>query len=106
MFVEFHLLQSFVPSNLNRDDNGYPKSGLFGGARRARISSQCIKHAIRKSDVFKSAIPTPDEGARTRRLMGLLKPRLVAEGKLDTEAENAVKFFTTVYAGLDDKDKN
>jgi CRISPR system Cascade subunit CasC len=106
MFIEFHLLQSFVPSNLNRDDNGYPKSGLFGGARRARISSQCIKHAIRTSDVFKRAIPTQDEGMRTRRMMELLKPSLKEQGKSDEESEIAVKGFTTVYAGLDDKNKD
>ncbi len=105
MFIEFHLLQSFVPSNLNRDDNGYPKNGLFGGARRARISSQCIKRAIRTSDVFKSAIPTKDEGTRTRRMMELLKPRLTTSGKSSDEAEVAVRAFTTVYAGLDDKNK-
>lgn len=105
MFIEFHLLQSFVPSNLNRDDNGYPKSGLFGGARRARISSQCIKRAIRTSDVFKHAIPTGDEGTRTRRMMELFKPRLVKAGQDDGESEVVVKAFTTVYAGLD-KDDN
>ncbi len=106
MFIEFHLLQTFVPSNLNRDDNGYPKSGLFGGARRARISSQCIKRAIRTSDVFKSAIPSDDEGTRTRRMMELFAPRLKDAGKNETEIEVVVKAFTTVYAGLDDKDKN
>ncbi|MBI5033527.1 MAG: type I-E CRISPR-associated protein Cas7/Cse4/CasC [Chloroflexi bacterium] len=106
MFVEFHLLQSFVPSNLNRDDNGYPKSGVFGGARRARISSQCIKRAIRTSDVFKSEIPTGDGGTRTRRMMELFQPRLNKAGKKEAEIEVVVKAFTTAYAGLDDKNKD
>lgn len=48
MFVELHLIQSFAPSNLNRDDTGAPKDCEFGGVRRARISSQCIKRAIRE----------------------------------------------------------
>ena len=47
MFVELHLLQNFAPSNLNRDDTGAPKDCEFGGYRRARISSQCLKRAIR-----------------------------------------------------------
>ncbi|MCI0418506.1 MAG: type I-E CRISPR-associated protein Cas7/Cse4/CasC [Acidobacteria bacterium] len=45
--IEIHALQNFVPSNLNRDDTGAPKDALFGGTRRARISSQCSKRAVR-----------------------------------------------------------
>jgi len=37
--IEIHALQNFAPSNLNRDDTGAPKDGLFGGTRRARIST-------------------------------------------------------------------
>lgn len=51
MFVELHILQNFAPSCLNRDDTNTPKDCEFGGFRRARISSQCIKKAIR--DKFK-----------------------------------------------------
>jgi CRISPR system Cascade subunit CasC len=47
MFIELHLLQSFGPSNLNRDDTNSPKDCEFGGHRRARISSQALKRAIR-----------------------------------------------------------
>jgi len=47
MQVEIHVLQSFPPANLNRDENGMPKSTVFGGRTRARISSQCQKRAVR-----------------------------------------------------------
>ena len=47
MLVELHLLQNFAPSCLNRDDTNAPKDCLFGGVRRARISSKCLKRAIR-----------------------------------------------------------
>jgi len=47
MKIELHLLQSFPPANLNRDENGMPKSTVFGGRPRARISSQCQKRAVR-----------------------------------------------------------
>src|SRR6516225_6561748 len=47
MRIEIHVLQNFAPSNLNRDDTGSPKDAEFGGCRRARISSQCIKRAVR-----------------------------------------------------------
>ncbi len=49
MLVELHLLTPHAPSNLNRDDFGRPKTALFGGTERGRISSQALKRAIRKS---------------------------------------------------------
>jgi len=50
MLIELHLLTPHAPSNLNRDDFGRPKTALFGGTERGRISSQALKRAIRKSD--------------------------------------------------------
>ena len=50
MFVELHIIQNFPPSNLNRDDLGQPKDADFGGYRRARISSQCLKRAITRRE--------------------------------------------------------
>ena len=46
--VELHILQSFPVSCLNRDDVGAPKTATFGGVTRARLSSQCLKRAIRE----------------------------------------------------------
>lgn len=46
--IELHILQSFPVSCLNRDDVGAPKTAIFGGAMRARISSQCLKRAVRE----------------------------------------------------------
>ena len=45
--IELHILQSFPVSCLNRDDVGAPKTATFGGTPRARVSSQCLKRAIR-----------------------------------------------------------
>ena len=42
MLIEIHMIQNHGPSNLNRDDLGAPKTCLFGGVTRARISSQCL----------------------------------------------------------------
>ena len=39
-YVEIHALQSVPPSNINRDDTGSPKTALYGGVTRARVSSQ------------------------------------------------------------------
>jgi CRISPR system Cascade subunit CasC len=76
MFIELHILQNFAPSNLNRDDTGNPKDTEFGGVRRARVSSQAIKRAVRRHDAFKKSVQT-DIGFRTRyltrKLIELLK---------------------------------
>lgn len=45
--IEFHILQSFPVSCLNRDDVGAPKQAVVGGVTRARVSSQCWKRAVR-----------------------------------------------------------
>lgn len=49
MLIELHTLTSHPPANLNRDDLGRPKTAFFGGVERARISSQSLKRAVRKS---------------------------------------------------------
>ena len=46
--IELHILQSFPVTCLNRDDVGAPKSAVFGGVERARVSSQSWKRAIRE----------------------------------------------------------
>ncbi len=67
-FIELHALRSFPPSNLNRDDLGSPKTAVFGGARRLRISSQCLKRTWRMSEHFRGAFAEEQLGVRTNRL--------------------------------------
>lgn len=67
-FVQLHLLTSYPPSNLNRDDTGRPKTALVGDANRLRISSQSQKRAWRTSESFESAL-AGHLGTRTK-LMG------------------------------------
>jgi CRISPR system Cascade subunit CasC len=82
VILELHILQNFVPANLNRDDTGSPKDCVFGGARRGRISSQCFKRAIRTQ--FKSAALVTDGNLsqRTKRLVETLAKRLAADPSL------------------------
>ena len=56
MLIEIHMIQNHSPSNINRDDIGAPKSCIFGGVPRARISSQCIKRSIRNPNSGVSAV--------------------------------------------------
>ena len=79
MIIELHAIHSFAPSNLNRDDTGNPKEALFGGVRRARISSQSAKRAMRVSDVFKDAVDVPIAD-RTKHLITHLIQQLENEG--------------------------
>jgi CRISPR system Cascade subunit CasC len=67
-FIELHALRAFPPSNLNRDDLGTPKTAVFGGSRRLRISSQCLKRTWRTSEHFRGAFAEHQLGLRTDRL--------------------------------------
>lgn len=64
--IELHVLQSFPVSCLNRDDMGTPKTAIFGGYKRARISSQCLKRSQRL--LFREFLPDFAKGERTKLL--------------------------------------
>ena len=100
MFVELHMIQSFAPSNLNRDDTNNPKDCEFGGARRARISSQCIKRAIRRAPVFAETTGV-ENGTRTRLMARRLQARLLEAGKPEDQVTAVVEAFTQSYADKD-----
>lgn len=73
-FLNLHVLISHSPSCLNRDDMNMQKSARFGGVRRVRVSSQCLKRAIRRSDRYRELFG--DSSVRTRSdkaLMGYLR---------------------------------
>jgi CRISPR system Cascade subunit CasC len=83
--IEIHALQNFAPSNLNRDDTGSPKDAFFGGTRRSRVSSQCLKRAIRQyfDQKKNEGFFEPDELAvRTKRVYQAVADQLA--GKRET----------------------
>lgn len=92
MHIELHLLQNFAPSCLNRDDLNSPKDCQFGGVRRARISSQCQKRAIRMSQEFQNSLEA-GIGTRTKYLGRELTEALIAAGK---ESQISEKIGATV----------
>jgi len=92
--IEIHALQNFAPSNLNRDDTGAPKDALFGGTRRARVSSQCLKRSIRQyfaGLVEQNKIASDDVAYRTKRILDALIKSLVEKGRSDTDAEEKAR---------------
>lgn len=94
MFVELHIIQNFAPANLNRDDTGSPKTCEFGGVRRARISSQSLKRAIRRDGEF-AALVQGLGGVRTRRLIVEIAERL---SNARPAPEQTVKLVSEVFA--------
>lgn len=100
-FLEFHLIQNFAPSNLNRDDTGSPKDALFGGHRRARISSQCLKRSVRLLSAEQNLLSPEHRGVRTKQLKNLLVQRLTAR---DAQEASAKVEAALASAGLKLKD--
>lgn len=72
-FIQLHMLVSYPPSNLNRDDMGQPKTAYMGGKERLRISSQSLKRAWRTSDLFFGG-----NGIRTRELGSKIEESLTS----------------------------
>jgi len=90
MFVEFHILQSFPPSCLNRDDTNTPKDCVFGGVRRSRVSSQSWKRALRVA--FKNEAALKDSLAvRTKRLVEAITEELEVLGHSGDRVGDVVK---------------
>ncbi|HEY3420316.1 MAG TPA: type I-E CRISPR-associated protein Cas7/Cse4/CasC [Methanomassiliicoccales archaeon] len=104
MIVELHMIQNFAPSCLNRDDTNSPKDCDFGGVRRARISSQCLKRSIRMSDTFKESIKV-EVGVRTRMLYQELADHLKAGGKGESDINPILRAFIPSLVGAIDEDE-
>ena len=94
MILELHLIQNFAPSNLNRDENNAPKECLFGGSRRARISSQCFKRAIRQESNFHQLLEANGGSVRTRRLIVEIAKRIASDEK---EIEKVTKLVSEIF---------
>lgn len=92
--VEIHVLQNFAPSNLNRDDTGAPKDALFGGTRRARISSQCSKRAVRQffgEQVVRGILSADELAQRSKRVLDALTTILKEKGRDPIAAEEKAR---------------
>ncbi len=102
--IEIHVLQNFAPSNLNRDDTGAPKDAFFGGTRRARVSSQCGKRAVR--EFFKTE-NNKFFASRTKRafdsLAKIVEP--VVKGRENYSADGLVKAISAAISCIGSGDK-
>ena len=92
--IEIHALQNFAPSNLNRDDTGAPKDAWFGGTRRARVSSQCLKRAVRqyfKGLVENGSLASDNVAFRSKRVLDAITRALVKNGRSEADADEKAR---------------
>lgn len=98
-FIQLHLLTSYPPSNLNRDDLGRPKTAFMGGARRLRVSSQSLKRHWRTSDLFEAAVDG-HKGTRTKRLGKQVYDRMKDAGADEKVAGSSAEKIASVFGKL------
>jgi CRISPR system Cascade subunit CasC len=100
MLIEMHILQNFAPANLNRDDTGSPKDCIFGGHRRARVSSQCWKRAVRLHMKERETDLHHDNlSERTKRLLDEVT-RLLIEKDSTRDEESARRVAQAAIEGV------
>jgi CRISPR system Cascade subunit CasC len=100
--IELHILQSFPVSCLNRDDVGSPKTAIFGGHQRARISSQCLKRATRLAAA--DMVPDGFQGIRSRFLKDSFATALADAGLDASEIDSKADAICIAFSKIDAKD--
>ena len=101
MYLCIHALQVALVSCINRDDTGTPKTCIYGGTSRMRVSSQCWKRAVRM--YLKERYG--DTGIRTKFISKMISDRLVSEGVCnDKQATAFVKKWLGQANIISDKD--
>ncbi|MEV7002960.1 type I-E CRISPR-associated protein Cas7/Cse4/CasC [Streptomyces sp. NPDC093982] len=86
LFLDIHALQTVPPSNINRDDTGAPKSAIYGGVPRARVSSQAWKRATREYFTDEHLVEASELGVRTKKVAEALAARITT---LDPTVDSA-----------------
>jgi CRISPR system Cascade subunit CasC len=100
-FLQLHFLTAYAPSNLNRDDLGRPKTALFGGTQRLRVSSQSLKRAWRTSEGFETELKG-HIGTRTKDFGNVVYGELV-KGLEAKKADDVAKKIAVVFGALKSK---
>ncbi|MDR1158673.1 MAG: type I-E CRISPR-associated protein Cas7/Cse4/CasC [Oscillospiraceae bacterium] len=102
LYIDIHILQTVPPSCINRDDVGAPKTAVYGGVTRARVSSQSWKKAVR--DIFSKELAENEVGVRTKRIADMVAKEIYAlnpeydKTAVKTDAEKVLQL-----AGLQEK---
>lgn len=102
VFVDVHVIQSLPPSCVNRDDTGSPKTAIYGGVRRARVSSQAWKHAMR--EMFKEYFDESELGERTKKIVEKVADQICNLRNIDKEEAMTLAEKIIKQAGVSTKD--
>ena len=103
VYVDFHVIQTVPPSCVNRDDTGSPKTAVYGGVRRARVSSQSWKKAIR--EMFKDHFAESELGVRTKKIVSLVRDKIIDNDPSKSE-EEAIALAEEIIRASDVKTKD
>lgn len=104
VYVDLHILQTVPPSCVNRDDTGSPKTAVYGGTVRARVSSQSWKHAMR--EMFRSEIFDEYQvGNRTKHIVGMVVDELKELGCEADAEKKAIKALENAGVKIKDAEK-
>ena len=103
LYVDFHVLQTVPPSCVNRDDTGSPKTAVYGGVTRARVSSQAWKRAMRL--MFGSLLKEEQLGVRTKKIVALVAGEIAALAPEADASALAVKALAEAGLNIKSEDK-
>lgn len=92
--MDIHVIQTVPPSCLNRDDTGSPKTAEYGGVRRARVSSQSWKHAMRL--MFKEYLDVNELSYRTLKIFDMVADKVIEKAP-DYNREDAILLVKEVF---------
>lgn len=102
LYLDVHILQTVPPSCVNRDDTGSPKTAVYGGVRRARVSSQAWKRAVRVA--FRTMYEPEELSSRTKRIVEMVASQI---RKMDESADaekKAVEVLKATGLSINEKD--
>lgn len=105
IYLDVHAVQTLPPSNINRDDTGSPKTAQYGGARRARVSSQSWKKAIR--EYFNKNTAQTNVGIRSLNLVEYVAEKInIIDSSIGME--EAIKMAVEIFnlGGVKPKENN
>ena len=100
-FVQLHFLTVYPPSNPNRDDQGRPKTAIYGGVPRLRLSSQSLKRAARLSDAMRKGLEG-HMGERTQRIGDAVRRHLLEKGADEKQAGTIARDVADVFGKVDE----